>query len=216
MKRYVCVAVWALAGLLCIGVPVQAQTTAASDSRLTAEILAGPTLGHKSDSFVAGEVTWRLRPMLDIYVEGGHIGNVATKEMDANAALIANALGLQVASTSIKVNHFDAGIKYHVTPHGNLHPYFLAGVGFAHVNFDTTFAANGTVVDPGIPLGGDLAGSSNQAMVLFGGGLTFPIQNRYFADVGYRFGLIFSKVSDVENDVAIGTQRVTFGFGVRF
>jgi hypothetical protein len=52
-------------------------------------------------------------------------------------------------------------------------------------------------------------------MLVFGGGLKLPIRERFFADIGYRFAPILS-TSDVENDVTIKTQRVTFGFGARF
>ena len=43
-----------------------------------------------------------------------------------------------------------------------------------------------------------------------------PFAKSYFADFGYRFGGILSKVSDIENDITIKTQRIMLGVGVRF
>jgi len=124
---------------------------------------------------------------------------------------------LAVGSTAIKVNHVDAGIRFNITPPSpKVHPYVALGVGFAKATIETTFTANGTVVDPGIPLGGDLSGSNNKAILIFGGGITFPFAKSYFADFGYRFGGILSKVSDIENDITIKTQRIMLGVGVRF
>jgi opacity protein-like surface antigen len=220
MKRCARVAIVSLVASLCLGAArAQAQTAppASSDSRLSIEITGGPTLGHKSAGFVAGEFGWRLNEKIDVFVEGGHMGNVGTSALDDHASIIANALGLSVGSTAIKVNHVDAGIRFKITPPSpKVHPYVLLGVGFASATTETTFTLNGTAVDPGIPLGGDLSGSNNKTILLFGGGITYPFGKSYFADFGYRFGGILSKVSDIENDVTIKTQRVVFGAGVRF
>jgi opacity protein-like surface antigen len=99
------------------------------------------------------------------------------------------------------------------------HPYVLAGVGLAHVKTEVAFAVNGTVVDPaqfGVQLGGDLSGSSNKALIVVGGGINIPFMQRFYADVGYRYGQILAKTSNVETDAAIKTQRVVFGAGIRF
>jgi opacity protein-like surface antigen len=220
MKRCARVAIVPLVAALWLGASrAQAQSAppASSDSRMSVEITGGPTLGHKSAGFVAGEFGWRLNEKLDVFVEAGHMGNVGTSALDDHASIIANALGLAVGSTAIKVNHVDAGIRFNITPPSpKLHPYVLLGVGFASATTETTFTQNGTVVDPGIPLGGDLSGSNNKTIVLFGGGITYPFGKNYFADFGYRFGGILSKVSDIENDITIKTQRIVFGVGVRF
>jgi opacity protein-like surface antigen len=219
MKRSACVAFVLLVGTLCVGASrAQAQAPAAArESRLSIEIAGGPTLGHKSAGFVAGEVAWRLNSKLDVFVEVGHMTNVGTSALDDHASVIANALGLAVGSTAIKVNHVDVGIKFNITPPSpKVHPYVALGVGYAKATTETAFTANGTVVDPGIPLGGDLSGSNNKAILIFGGGITFPFAKRYFADFGYRFGGVLSKVSDIENDVTIKTQRIMLGAGVRF
>ena len=173
----------------------------------------------KGGAYIAVEFDWRLTNKIDIFAEGGHMGNVGTSALDDHASVIANALGLGVGSTGIKVNHFDAGIRFNVTPPPQwpkVHPYVLLGAGFAKATTETTFTLNGTVVDPGIPLGGDLSGSTNKTILLFGGGITYPFAKTYYLDVGYRFGGILSNVSDIENDQTIKTQRIMLGVGVRF
>jgi opacity protein-like surface antigen len=218
MKRCARVAFWSVVGLLCVGAPAaHAQSAQATEPRYAVSLSVGPTLGHKSSGFVSGEFEWKLTPKLDIFVEGGHMSNVGTSALDDNANVIATALGLQVGSTAIKANHFDGGIKFNITPpNARVLPYVVFGVGVAHTTTEVSFTQNGNVVDPGIPLGGDLSGSSNKAILVFGGGLKFPFSGNYYVDVGYRFGGILSNVSDIENDVTVKTQRIMFGAGVRF
>ncbi len=219
MKRSACVAFVLLVGTLCVGASrAHAQTPpAALEPRLSVQFDAGPTLGHKSAGYFSAEAGWRLTNKLDVFVEGGHMTNVGTSALDDNASIIASALGLAVGSTAIKVNHLDAGIRFNITPPSpKLLPYVALGVGFAKATTETTFTSNGTVVDPGIPLGGDLGGSNNKTILIFGGGITFPFAKNYFADFGYRFGGILSKVSDIENDITIKTQRIMLGVGARF
>jgi opacity protein-like surface antigen len=195
-----------------------AQT--APDTKLAVQVAAGPTLGHKSSGFVSGELDWRLNDKIDVYGEVGHMANVATSNLDANAAFIANAVGAQVGSTGIAVNHLDFGIKFHITPpRPDIHPYVIVGIGAAHATTETTFTVNGQPADPealGILLGGDLSGSNWKTILVFGGGLVFPFRTRYFIDAGYRFGGILSNVSDIENDITIKTQRIMIGAGMRF
>jgi opacity protein-like surface antigen len=219
MKRRASIVVLSFLAILCVGaLRAHAQTpTTPSEQRMSIEVFGGPTLGHKSAGYVTGEFGWRLTNKIDVFFEGGHMGNVGTSLLDANASLIANALGLAVGSTGIKVNHADAGIRFNITPPSpKVHPYVIIGAGYAKATVETTFTQGGTVVDPGIPLGGDLSGSNNKAILLFGGGITFPFAKSYFADVGYRFGGILSKVSDIENDITIKTQRIMLGAGLRF
>jgi opacity protein-like surface antigen len=227
MKRCACVAMLSVAGVLGAAVPrAHAQAAAGTDTKMSVEVTAGPTLGHKSSSFVAGEFDWRLTPKLDIFVEGGHMANVGTSLLDANANLIAGVIGDvgggsgSVSSSGIKVNHFDAGIKFWIDPFDpRLHPYVIAGLGVASAKTEVNFALNGTVVDPaayGVQLGGDLSGTQTKTIIVVGGGVTIPVRERYFIDLGYRFGGILSNTSDIENDTAIKTQRIILGFGARF
>jgi opacity protein-like surface antigen len=218
MKRCARIAVWSVVGLLCAGTPAaRAQSAQSGETRFAVGLSGGPTLGHKSSGFVSGELEWKATRKIDIFVEGGHMNNVGTSGLDTNANVIADALGLQVGSTAIKVNHFDAGIKFNITPpNPKVLPYVVLGAGVAKTTTEVAFTQNGNVVDPGIPLGGDLSGSNNKAILVFGGGLKFPFAGNYYLDVGYRFGGILSNVSDIENDVTVKTQRVMFGAGVRF
>jgi opacity protein-like surface antigen len=221
MKRCACFAFVVLVGTLCVGAShAHAQTPAATpEPRLSIEVAGGPTLGHKSAGFVSAEIGWRLNSKLDVFFEGGHMGNVGTSLLDSNATKIADAIGVSVGSTSIKVNHADAGIKFHITPPSpRIQPYVIVGAGVAKATTEVTFTSNGSVIDPSdrVTLGGDLSGSNIKAILIFGGGINFPIAKSYFADFGYRFGGILSKVSDIENDVTIKTQRIMFGVGARF
>jgi hypothetical protein len=194
--------------------------------RFTVEFAAGPTLGHKSSGFFDVEGTWHYKPKLDIFAEVGHMSNVGTSELDtganAIAAFLTNVSGqpVTVSSTGIGVTHFDAGVKFWIDPiRPNILPYVLGGIGFASANTTTTFSANNTPLDPatfGAPLGADLSSRRTKAMLMFGGGITIPFGARYYADLGYRFGGILAKTGDVENDVAIKTQRIVFGVGARF
>src|SRR5262245_42410351 len=223
MKRCVLPATLSLVAILCLDVsPARAQAPAAqSGSRTTKasiSVSGGPTLGNKSAGFVAVEFGWRLTDKIDVCVEGGHMGNVGTRALDDNARVIADAIGASVGSTGIKVNHFDAGIRFNVTPpRPNIHPYVVLGIGAAKATTEVTFTnSSGTVIDPGFPLGGALAGSNTKPILALGGGSGYPFMKNYFVDVGYRFGGILSKVEDIENDQTIKTQRIMLGAGVRF
>jgi hypothetical protein len=195
-----------------------AAPPAGQDTKASLSVSGGPTLGNKSAGFVAIEIDWRLTSKIDVFVEGGHMGNVGTSALDGNATVIANAIGASVGSTGIKVNHVDVGIRFNVTPPSpKIHPYVALGVGVAKATTEVTFTnSSGTVIDPGFPLGGDLSGSNMKTLLIFGGGIVYPFAKNYFIDVGYRFGGILSKVSDIENDQTIKTQRIMLGAGVRF
>jgi opacity protein-like surface antigen len=222
MKRFARVAMLCLVSTWCAGAAAFAQTTTASgsgDSRLYGEFNVGPTLGHKSDAFVGGEAGYRLIPDLDVYGEFGHMGNVGTSQMDADAATIATFIGGSVNSTAIKATYFDVGVRYHLSMIPVAHPYVLAGIGFAHTTREAVWSINGTPVDPatlGVQLGGDLSGSSNKTMLVIGGGINVPFMERFFADVGYRYGGILADTDEVENDTTIKTQRIVFGVGFKF
>lgn len=219
MKRSAGVVCLSLLTILTIDRPA-AWAQGAVEPRLAVEVFAGPTLGHKSSGFVTGELDWRLNNKIDVFFEGGHMANVATSNLDTNAAIIANAIGAQVGSTGISVNHFDVGIRFRITPpRPNIQPYVIVGIGGASATTETTFTINGQVIDPaglGVALGGDLSGSNTKTILVFGGGIVYPFRERYFADFGYRFGGILSNVSDIENDTTIKTQRIMLGAGVRF
>ena len=218
MKRFACVAAVCLVATLGIGVrSARAQAAPAADSQMYAEINFGPTLGHKSDAFVGGEFGYRLTETLDLFVEGGHLGNVATTDLDDRAAIIANHLG-GTASTAFKVNHFDVGVRYRIDGTPTIHPYVLGAIGVAHVNTEVAFSVNGTVIDPSstVQVGSDLSGSLNKTMIVIGFGINVPFKTRFFGDLGYRYGAILSKTDNFETDKTISTQRIVLGAGIRF
>ena len=219
MKRFACVAAVCLVATLGFGVSsVQAQVMPPPDSKMYVELNVGPTLGHKSDKFFGVEAGLRLTGDLDVFVEISHMGNVATSDLDDRATIIANFLG-GTPTTAFKVNHGAAGVRYNFTLSPMVQPYALAGVGVAQVKTEVEFNVGGTTIDPavrGVQLGGDLSGSSNKPILLFGFGVRVPFKTRFFGDLGYRYGQILAKTGDFENDKAIPTQRIVLGAGIRF
>jgi len=219
MKRFACVAAVCLVAILCIGgSSAEAQTASSADPQWYAELNAGPTLGHKSDAFFGVEAGYRLTSDLFIVAETGHMGNVGTTDLDERAAIIADFLGA-TASTAFKVNHVSAGLRYNPAIAPSVHPYVLGEIGFASVKTEVEFSANGSVIDPaarGVQLGGDLSGTHGKTMLVFGFGVNLPFKDRYFADLGYRFGYILAKTSNFETDTGIPTQRIILGAGIRF
>jgi hypothetical protein len=83
----------------------QAASGPGPDSKIYAEFNFGPTLGHKSDAFFGGEAGLKITPTLDVFVEGGHMGNVGTSDLDDRATIIANHLGgtIEAAVTKQKL-----------------------------------------------------------------------------------------------------------------
>ncbi len=221
MKRYARVAAVCLVGVFGVGArAVQAQPAPGSaDSKMSVEINFGPTLGHKSDAFVGGEFDFRLTPGLDAVIEVIHMGNVGTSDLDSRAALIADFLG-GTAATAYKVTAAGFGARYRIPVTSlRFNPYVLGAIGVAHVKTEVDFTVNGTVIDPAsqsVQLGGDLSGSTNRAFIVIGFGVNVPFKQRFFADLGYRYGQIVSKTLDDETLGSIPTQRIVLGAGVRF
>jgi opacity protein-like surface antigen len=222
MTRCASVAIVSL-GTLCLGA-ASARAQTISDEKMYAELTAGPTLGHKSDTSIGGEFGWRLGPTLDLIVEVGHIGNSATSDFEARGVKIANALSgtssVVTANGFEKVNYFDVGVRYRFTARSRVHPYVGLGLGIGHVTTETDFAVNGTVVTAeslGIQLGGDLGGSFTRPFVMFGFGANLDFGSRYFADLSYRYGRVSGHSTDSETELEpVPTQRLQFGAGIRF
>jgi len=220
MMRCARVATLWLVGILAAGA-ASAQTATPSPGSGTpfyAELDIAATLGHKSDKSVGGEAGMRIVIVsgLDFFLEGGHMGNVGTTELDARAQKIANGLG-GTFSASYKVNYFDAGVRYSVPVTSMAHPYLAFGVGLAQVTAETIMTVNGTpVTADSVTFGSDLNGTERKALIMFGGGATVTFATRYFVDLSYRYGRILPKTSVIDGDVAINTQRAQVGVGVRF
>jgi opacity protein-like surface antigen len=222
MKRFARIAAVCLAATFGIGArSARAQATPGSaDPKMYAEFNFGPTLGHKSNAFVGGELGYRLTPDLDLIVDISHMGNVGTTELDTRAALISNFLG-GTASTAYKPNTFAFGARYRIPVAANVTPYVLGALGVANVSTEVAFTVNGTTIDPAtrpdLQLGGDLSGSTTRALLVIGFGVNVPFKQRFFGDLGYRYGQIFSKTLDNNETLgSIPTQRIVLGVGVRF
>jgi opacity protein-like surface antigen len=207
----------------------QAQTPSTDEGRFYGEFAVGPTLGHKSDSTVGAEFgvglldhLWRIGDRLELFIEGGRMGNVATSELDARALIIANFIRGS-ASAVQKVKFGDIGVKYRAPAFAGMwRPYIGIGIGVAKVETLVNFSVNGSDVTAqlpalyGIELGNDLADSLNKTFVVIPVGVQGNFLKRYFVDGSYRFGTIRPRPDDIEQDVAIKTQRVQVGIGVRF
>ena len=204
---------------LCAGAAsAQTPPPAGPESPFYGEVDLGATFGHKSDTSAGGEFGVRVAEGFDIMIEGGHMGNVGTSDLDARAAGIANALG-GTASTAYKVNYFDAGVRYSfvLISRPKIHPYVTAGFGLAQVKAETVLTVNGTTVGPDqVTFGTDLNGTTRKGFLMIGFGGTMTFGSRYFGDLSYRYGRISPDTTDIPNDTAINTQRLQIGVGVRF
>ena len=219
MKRFArlvtCVGIVALAGVS----RLQAQT--ATEPGWYAEVTAAATLGHKSDKAFGGEVGLRLSESIDVFVEGGHMGNVGNSDLEARAQKIADFLGGTVGSSAYKMDFVDIGLKY-AMPYGAWRPYIALGVGFGKIQPEVTFGIGGTDVtgdleSHGVQLGTDLSDSANEFLFVLGIGTTYTFAGRYFVDGSYRYGR--TTPAHAEDEVIIkglNTQRAQIGVGIRF
>lgn len=204
----------------------RAQTPAASSlppHKLALEVTAAATLGNTSDKSFGGEADYTFRPRIDFFVEGAHIGNAATSDLESRAQTIGAAVGASTSATE-RVNFLDFGARYwlpEITPTlSKVHPYVTGGVGFAQIQTRTTFSVDGATVSPeslGIQLGSDLAGDHTRPFLMLGLGGTVPFAKRYFVDFGYRYGHAFKETADSDVVLAgVNTNRLQVGVGIYF
>jgi opacity protein-like surface antigen len=185
------------------------------------QFTVGPTFGHKSSASIGGEAGYTLNDALQVFLEGGRMGNVATTDVDNRAQIIGNAIGASV-STVQRAAYFDIGAKYRfLKEFGKWRPYALLGVGAAGVKTTADFAVNGNDVTGqldqlGVLLGRDLSGTTTKVFLTVGAGASMPLGKRYLVDLSYRYGRIFPKTSQIDNDQGINTQRAQAGIGIRF
>ena len=141
--------------------------------------------------------------------------NIATSDLDAAAAVVAQFIG-GTSKTKQSVGYFDAGLRYVIPTTGRLEPYVSLGVGAAKVTRSATFAVGGSDVPGqlldrfGVQLGGDLQENETKALVTFGFGTHINVSQRLIGDVSYRYGRIFL------SGQGLNTNRLQFGIGVRF
>ncbi len=218
MTRFATLALLCVLGLFTGAGVAGAQTKAADpDGRFSAQFNVAATLGHKSSSAFGGELDYRFNDDWDLFFETGRMANVASSALDDRAQLIANAIG---ASTSLvqRAVYFDVGGRYRLMARGRWDPYVMLGFGAANVKTRTNFSINGVDVTNGdlVVLGTDLAGTLTKPFLMIGGGATMPFKHRYFVDLTYRYGRIFARTGQIENDTGVNTQRVQVGVGFKF
>ena len=204
------------AALACIAGVAQAQTPAASaPPRKYVEFTVGPTFGHRSDVSVGAEGGIPLSESFDVFIEGGRMRNVPTRDLDAAANVVANYIG-GTGVAKQPVGYFDVGLRYLIPTTNQFEPYVLLGLGAGMVSRRSTFTANGTDVTSqlldkyGVQLGEDLTGSATKALVAFGLGARFNVRHNTIGDVSYRYGRIFLP------EEGLNTNRLQFGIGIRF
>ena len=221
MMRVARVVSFVLIGFAAFAVRSEAQISApvgAEMPKFFAAVDAAATFGHKSSGAFGGEAGMQVNKMIAVSIEGGHMINVGTAELDQKAQNIANSVGA-TASSAYKVNFFDVAVRYTPQMTWKAQPYIMWGFGLAKVTAETELAVNGTVVPPeslGVQFGTDLNGSVNKGMMVIGGGAMYPLSNRYFVDGSFRYGRIFADEGEIENDHGINTNRLQVGFGIRF
>ena len=199
------------------GSAAQAQTASpagsSSEGTFSADVFAAATFGHTSASAFGGEIGYRFTDALEVFVEGGHMGNVTTADAEARASVIATALN-GTANVVQKANFGDVGVKYRVMRSGMWRPYVVVGVGVASVKTSTSLTSNRA--DVTFALGADLDSHVTKPLIVVGGGVQVPFMQRFFGDVSYRYGQILAKTGTIEDDKSIPTQRIQVGVGVRF
>jgi opacity protein-like surface antigen len=199
-----------------------AQAQTAAEPRWYGEVTAAATLGHKSDSAFGVEGGGRLTKMLDVFAEGGHMGNVGNQDLEERARKVADFIGGTAGSTAYKLNYFDVGVKYRVPYYLKYHPYVAIGFGVASIKPEVAFSVDGADVTGqldqfGVQLGSDLSESQTRPLFVIGAGAQIDFLKRYFADVTYRYGRTSQGESDGEVVIeGLNTQRVQVGFGIRF
>jgi hypothetical protein len=219
MMRLVRVATVAAWGFLASSGVSLAQASAGSDdSRAYLEVTAGGTFGHNTSASFGGEAGIRVMNGLDVFLEGGRMRNIGSNDLDGRAQKIASAVGA-VSTAHHEVNFGDLGIRYRPPMTGMVHPYVAIGGGLTQVRSVTTFTVGGASVPPeslGIVPGSDLVGALKKPLLMIGGGASVTFAKSFFADGSLRYGRIFPKTSQIENDVAINTVRLQIGVGVKF
>jgi len=208
---------------LALGGVAQAQTptrgAAAGPGNGYVEGVAQSAFGNVTSQSYGAELGVTITSGLQIFAEGGRIGNVATADITASAQVIAGFLSrAQNGTVSYSVKQpatlFAAGVRYLIPVTGSAQPYVMGGFGMAKVQQQVAFLIGGTDVTSnllqyGVTLGTDLSGDFTKPMLIVGGGVAWPVWQRLVLDFQYRYGRIMA-------DEAITAQRAGIGVGVRF
>jgi opacity protein-like surface antigen len=222
MKRFVQSALALTLATMSVTSPAWAQSASEPDT-VAVQFTLGATFGNASNASLGGELDFKLGTEWQAFLEAGQMRNVAPGLIEDRAALIAGIIGGSVDAAA-RATYVDAGIKYLFVPFGGGYtPYVGLGFGVARVKADVAFSVNGAELGEdvllsryGVQLGNDLAGTTTKPLVMLGFGISRHFAHRYLLDLSYRFGRIFSKSDDIEDDESINSNRVQVGIGVRF
>jgi opacity protein-like surface antigen len=186
-----------------------------------AEGVAQSAFGNVTSQSYGAEIGVGIGYGLQVFIEGGRIGDVATPATSAAAQLIAGAPELTQSGVvgyrvQQPVTFGVAGVKYVIPVGSPVQPYIMVGGGVAKVKQNVTFTVNGvdvtaTLAQYGVTLGQDLSGSITSGMLTAGGGVMWPLWQHFLLDFQYRYGRIFD--SSVQG---INVSRAGIGVGVRF
>jgi opacity protein-like surface antigen len=183
------------------------------------EAVAQSAFGNVTSQSFGGEFGITVLPAVQVFVEGGHVNNVATAETAAAAANISSYLSQTQTGVSFGVKQpvtFGiAGVKFNIPVSGRLQPYVMGGGGVAQVKQNVTFSVGGADVTGnltpyGVVLGTDLSGKVTKGMAVAGAGVMWSAWQRLVLDFQYRYGRIFT------DGQGINVSRAGIGLGVRF
>ncbi len=208
------------AGMLTVGSVAHAQSAALATDSGYVEAVAQSAFGNVTSQSYGAELGVTVYPNLQVFVEAGQTRNVATAAFSAAAQTIAGGLSQTQANVGFSVKEpvtfGAAGLRYVIPVTGSkVQPYVLAGAGIAKVKQDATFTIGGTDVTSTLQqfntqLGTDLSGSFTKPIIVFGGGVAYPVWQQLLVDFQFRFGRILAE------DEGINVSRVGIGIGVRF
>jgi hypothetical protein len=166
------------------------------------------------------EVGMRIWKNLDVLLEGGYAGNLATRREADHAgtigAILQAAQGSAVTSSVRVPSSYAAfGARWVFESTSRYRPYVLLSLGGASIDIKSKFVLNGADVTGslsnfGITLGSDLTGSYRPLAVGGGVGLLMPLGRQWYFDGSIRL-LSVNTVGQRTN-----LSRVSFGVGRRF
>jgi hypothetical protein len=223
----------ALISVLGIALPATAQTPAPPSGSTTNTSTAAPIVnlwyiggatgvGVVDSASAEGniEAGMRIWKNLDLLIEGGYAGNLATRREEDHAATIAGLIqatqGSPVTSSLRVPSSYAAfGARWVFESTGRYRPYVLLSVGGASVNLKPKFVLNGADVTGslsnfGITLGSDLSGSYRPSAVGGGVGILMPLGRKWYFDGSIRLLSVNTAVQRTN------LSRLSFGMGRRF
>lgn len=182
--------------------------------------VAQSAVGDVTSQSFGLEGGWYRTPNVAIFVELGAVRDTAPATIGPAAQLIAGHLARNQSapvSYSVKqpVGFISGGVRYERGGQRKIRPYVLGTVGVARVTRDVTFAlgdkdVTGTLATYGVVLGTDLAGSTSDPMVTFGGGAAWKPRGAWVIDAGYRFSRI------IIDTASTSLSRIGLGIGYTF